>query len=343
MTPTTGQNGKNPCVNGVNDANKTSRRTAKAFGSVALVAFTLTAFTIWEGCKKSSPPPADPGAQTTTGLNGEAKTASQGAPLKGISLDGLSEKKKERFESFADKLPSPCGKAHSLRTSVNEDAECKRAKYAAEYVVSMLGDEASDADVTNMYKGRYQKEKHPDEPSFDLSKSPYQGQTDAQVTMIEYFDYGCGACAIFKPVIEDVMKTLPAGDAVLYYKMFPLDAHPNSVYAAQGAIAAYQQGKDWDTRMKNFKAMHNVLFKNPGRHTKTDVFTHAKALGLDMKAFEKDYLAAKKQVDSDRKEGITQAHVNGTPTIVINGTTYEGPRSAKYLKAYIAEVIATRQ
>src|SRR5687768_10036301 len=36
----------------------------------------------------------------------------------------------DRLGALADKLPSPCGKAHSLRKSLEGDPACKRAPFA---------------------------------------------------------------------------------------------------------------------------------------------------------------------------------------------------------------------
>ena len=310
-------------------------RKVRRFPSLKiLAAVSGLALIVASGCKKGGDS-VEPVAEAA----GIAEVpAGNKKPVSGVSLDGLSESQKNRFERLVDKLPSPCGKAHSLRTSVNEDASCKRAKYAAEYVVTMLGDAASNKDVRDFYKARYQSEKPEKLPRFKLGDSPHEGPTDARIQLVEFYDYGCGACAQFKPVLEEVMSSLPAGDVVLYYKMFPLDSHVNSKGAAQAALAAFKQGKGPDERYKNFKAMHDVLFKNMSKQTKTDLTTHAKALNLDMKAFEKDYGVAKTQVMADKEEGLP--YVQGTPTLLVNGLRYEGPRSAKYIKAYIAEVMA---
>jgi protein-disulfide isomerase len=251
-------------------------------------------------------------------------------PLEGIDTKGLDDAQKERFEALADKLASPCGKAHSLRTSKNTDAECVRAKFALEYVVALLVDGASDSDARELYDLKYREaQKH----GFKLDGVPHQGPEDASVVLVEFFDYGCPACARFKPVLDEALEAYPA-DAVLYFKMFPLSAHPDSPGAAQAVLAAAKQGK--------FLEMHKVLFEKQHNQKKADLDNYAKSIGLDMGQFQKDYTAAEGQVLADRKEG-EGANVMGTPTIFLNGRPYEGPENAKYLKMWIAEELAVNR
>ena len=64
-----------------------------------------------------------------------------------------------------------------------------------------------------------------------------------------------------KPVVDEVAHA-HEGRSV-YYKLFPLTKHPDSMSAAQAAIAAHQQGQ--------FKAMHDTLFARSPQHDKGSV------------------------------------------------------------------------
>ncbi len=260
-------------------------------------------------------------------------------PVEGADLSSLSEAEKNRFERLVDRLASPCGKAHSLRTSRNSDPTCQRARFAVTYVVEMLKDGATNKDVRELYEERYREaDKKP--KTFQLSDVPHVGPSDAQVVLVEFFDYGCPACISFKPVLEEALGNFPH-DVAIYYKMFPLtDKHPDSGGAAQAAMAAWQQGADEAARLKNFKAMHDRLFDDIAKHGRSDLFEHAKAIGLDMAKFEKDYEAAATRVAADKNEGIA-AEVSSTPTLFINGVSYAGPQRPKYVKLFIDEALAT--
>ena len=80
-------------------------------------------------------------------------------PIKGVKLDSLDSDKKASFDKLVDSLVSPCGKAHSLRTSANTDASCKRALYAARYVAYLLSDEYDESEVKELYDIRYKDKK----------------------------------------------------------------------------------------------------------------------------------------------------------------------------------------
>jgi protein-disulfide isomerase len=247
-------------------------------------------------------------------------------------LDELSDADKSRFEKLIDKLASPCGKSHSLRTSFNTDKECARAPFAVRYVADLLGDGATDDDVREMYGDRYKA----DAPKrgFKLDGDvPHVGPEDGRVVMVEFFDYGCPACAEFRNELKAVAEAYP-NDVVLYYKQYPLAAHEHSKGAAQAALAAGKQGK--------YHEMHEALFANAPAHTRDKLDQYAKQIGLDMKKFDADYAAAEALVHADKKEG-EDAEVSGTPTLFINGRIYEGPPLAKYVKMWVDEELAVNR
>lgn len=266
----------------------------------------------------------------TTTFDESEPPAAERKPVEGADVSKLSAADKERFEKLADKLPSPCGKPHSLRTSRNTDPGCIRARFAVDYVIALVGDGAPDQELTKLYGMRYKKDqkKHGFRLSADV---PHQGPADARVVLVEFFDYGCPGCQQFAPELDQVLEAYP-NDVVIYYKQFPLAAHEFSRGAAQAAIAAGKQGK--------FLEMHHVLFKNPNAHKKSDLSAHAQKLGLDMAKFEADFSAASAEVESDKKEG-EGAGVDGTPSLYINNRKYEDPTVAKYVKMWIEEELAT--
>ncbi len=252
-------------------------------------------------------------------------------PMEGVDLSGLGDGMTQRFEKLADTLASPCGKAHSLRTSKNTDAGCIRAPFAIRYVVQMIKDGLTDKEVVKWYGGVY-REKTP-QRAFKLDGVPHEGPDDAPATIVEFYDYGCAACKAFAPELDNAFKAHP-NDAAVYYKQFPLSAHPDSGPAAQAALAAAKQGK--------FHEMHRVLFQNAPRHKLPALKTYAESLGLDMDKFMVDYAAAAPIVTADKNEGIA-AEVASTPTVFINGTVYSAPHVADYIGLFIQEAAALKR
>lgn len=253
-------------------------------------------------------------------------------PIEGADLSALNEGAKKRFEALADKLPSPCGKAHSLRTSKNTDASCLRAPFAIRYVVQMLDDGLTDKEVNKWYGKVYGAKAL--QRAFKLGDDvPHSGPSDASVVLVEFYDYGCPACKEFAPDLDAVAKSYP-NDVAVYYKQFPLSSHPDSPGAAAAALAAHAQGK--------FDEMHVVLFQSSPQHKLPALQAYAQQLGLDMTKFASDYQAAAAKVVEDKNEGIA-AEVGVTPTLFINGVSYEAPTIAHYVKIFVDEAIALKR
>lgn len=252
-------------------------------------------------------------------------------PLQGVAVDKLSGDKQKLFYKLVGSLSSPCGKAESLRKSFTSDTSCKRAPFAVRYVVSLLEDEGSEAQVREEYERKYTAE--PKQVKLDVSKAPRSGADDAPVRLVEFFDYECPHCAQFKPMLEKVVADLQ-GKVVVYYMMFPLESHKDSKSAAMAALAAHQLGK--------FKPMHDALFDRSPRHKREDVIGYAKEIGLDPAQFEAAYNAAIAQVNTDVAQGDA-AGVEATPTLFFNDRKYEGPLHPKYIAMWVEEELAVNR
>ncbi len=249
-------------------------------------------------------------------------------PVVGVDTSKLEKPMQVKFESLLDTLPSPCGKAHSLRTSRNNDATCKRAPFGVDYAFELVKDGASVSEVKEYYALRFDETKA---ITFSLDpSSPHHGPTDAPVKMVEFYDYGCPACLRMKSVIEETLVDFET-DVVIYYKQFPLSSHEDSPGAAQVALVANKQGK--------FDQMHALLFSNQHSHKLADLKGYAKEVGLNLDTLAAAMAAAKPLVDADRVEG-EKIGVRGTPALYIDGRSYEGPSTAKYLKMWIKESLA---
>lgn len=303
----------------------------------ALVTWPLLA---GASCEKSSAktPEAAPGdvVQAADNAKGGGPAAAPAktdtSPLPGVDISKLDEKKQDAFYKLAGSLTSPCGKAHSLRTSVTSDIACKRAPFAARYVAALLEDGASEDEAKTEYQNKYKQGAKT--VSFKLDGAPSSGTPGAPITLVEFFDYGCPACQAFKARLEEVLQQNEP-KVIVYYKQYPLThAHPDSMSAAQAALAAHAQGK--------FKEMHDILFAKSPKHRKEDVVGYAKELGLNVARFEADYAAAEAKVKADAAEGDA-AGVDATPTIFFNGRKFEGPAYPRYFALWIEEEIAVNR
>jgi protein-disulfide isomerase len=147
-----------------------------------------------------------------------------------------------------------------------------------------------------------------------------KGNPDATVTLVEYSDFQCPACASFQPVMEEIMKTY--GDKLRFeYKHYPLPIHPYAQQAALAAEAAGQQGK--------FYEYHDLLFKNQ-QNWSTAVapgslfIQYAEELGLDMEQFRRQQKSSilRDKVRSDLAEA-RELGITATPTFYLNGEKME--------------------
>lgn len=112
-----------------------------------------------------------------------------------------------------------------------------------------------------------------------------KGNKDAQVTIIEYLDFECEACASYYPVVKRLSEEYK--DKVRFVvRYFPLPGHANSMTAALAVEAAGKQGKYWE--------MHDILYENQrdwGERQFADpkIFeNYAQQIGLDMEKYGKD-------------------------------------------------------
>jgi len=249
--------------------------------------------------------------------------------LPGFDISKLAPAKQELFYKMVTALPSPCGKAHSLRTSVTQDPSCKRAPFAVRLVNELIVDEQGEDVVREIYEARYVKDQK--QLTINLVDAPMVGSADAPVTLVEFFDYGCPACVQLKPVLDRVIEE-NKGKLKVFYKMYPLvTTHPDSMGCAQAAMAAKAQGK--------FHEMHDLIFEKFGAQKKDDLRKYAAQVGLDLTRYDNDVVIAEGRVKSDMKDG-TDIGVDGTPALFLNGRAYGGPADPKYFAMAIDEEIA---
>lgn len=91
------------------------------------------------------------------------------------------------------------------------------------------------------------------EPIALLETDQVKGKENASVTLIEYADFQCPACASYAPVVEQLEENY--GDRVRFvFRHFPLiSIHKNAYAASVATEAAGAQGKFWE--------MHDLLFE----------------------------------------------------------------------------------
>lgn len=162
-----------------------------------------------------------------------------------------------------------------------------------------------------------------------------KGNPDAAVTLVEYSDLQCPACASYYPVVKEVVEQYE-DDIRFEYKHFPLPIHPYALQAGVAAEAAGQQGK--------FFEFHDMLFENQSAWsnspTPNALFAqYAEELELDMDMFRRhtNSTLLRDKVRDEMAEGRALG-VNSTPTFFLNGEQMN-PQEFQTLAGFAEQVI----
>ena len=164
-----------------------------------------------------------------------------------------------------------------------------------------------------------------------VDDDPSRGAATAPVTIVEFTDFQCPACAAMHPIIDEILKSY--GDKVrLVVRDFPLPIHPNARKAAEAANAAHAQGKFFEYATLLFQRQHSLDLASLKKY--------ATELGLDRTRFDlaldKGTYAA--EVQHDLVDGENYG-VDQTPTIFVNGVVL-GTLSPEALRAAIDRALA---
>lgn len=166
-----------------------------------------------------------------------------------------------------------------------------------------------------------------------VGKSPVLGKADAKNSIVVFTNYQCPFCARADIALREVIKDNELKDQVnLVFKHFPFDRHQMARPASKAAMAAGEQGKFWD--------MTEIIFANQKDLNAENIQVWAKKIGLDMNKFNSDLKANDEkydaQINEDLKLGAEEAHLKGTPWILVGGWLFEGDKiDAASIKAFL--------
>jgi protein-disulfide isomerase len=164
-----------------------------------------------------------------------------------------------------------------------------------------------------------------------------RGPENAPVTLIEYSDFQCSACATYFPVIEQLLEE--ASTTVRFaYRHYPLPQHGNALLASQASEAAGEQGKFWE--MYHFIFTNQKIWETSGE-ARSIFDGYARDLSLDMTRFAVD-IESKEVNDKILNDlrGGQAIGVNATPTFFVNGEAVQIPPSYESFKAIIDAAVA---
>ncbi len=154
--------------------------------------------------------------------------------------------------------------------------------------------------------------------------SPTLGPADAKVTIVEFYDPECEACAAFHPVVKSLLKEF---DGKVRYVVRYATFHKNARLAAIYTEAAGEQGRYWEMQDKLFEKQDEWGEKHgPGAVPVAPAAAaayfekYAKELGLNIDQLKSSISDPKHatKIDRDMRD-VGTLNVSRTPTFFVNG------------------------
>ncbi len=149
---------------------------------------------------------------------------------------------------------------------------------------------------------------------------------DADVTIVEFFDYRCGFCKKAHPVIKALLASDPKIKFI--YKEYPI-LGPVSKMATRVAIAAHKQGK--------YLEFHNKVFTTAGSLTEKRMMQDAESVGLDINLLKQDMLNKEIEDLVRRNKALAKGlNISGTPTFIVGTQVIQGFVNLDKMKQAVA-------
>ena len=150
--------------------------------------------------------------------------------------------------------------------------------------------------------------------------SAWAGAADADVVLVEFFDYACGFCRAANPDVERLLREDPRLKVV--WRELPV-LGPNSEQAAVASLAAAKAGR--------FRAFHERLFAT-ARPTPAAVEAAQAAAGVPASQLTPDI-----RQELERNIELARAiGASGTPTFVIGDRVLQGAVGYEALREAVA-------
>lgn len=160
--------------------------------------------------------------------------------------------------------------------------------------------------------------------------------SSATVTLVEFGDYECPACALYSPMIKQLLTDF-VGKITFVFRNYPLPQHKNALIAAYAVEAAGLQGKYWPMHEKMYATQNDwAALGDP----KSTFVTYAQGFGMDINKFTTDMSSTqvKNVVQSDTNDG-NAIGLTATPTYYLNNLKINLTGSYDQLKNLIQLVI----
>jgi len=162
---------------------------------------------------------------------------------------------------------------------------------------------------------------------FRNERSPFIGNENGDVTIVEFFDYNCGYCKKVLPELQALVNE--DKNVKIVFKELPI-LGPSSELAAKWALAAHRQSKYFD--------FHTRLMKHQGQ-INADVLTRvATEAGLNVDKARQDAEGTEVLISLEQNRSLaSQMNINGTPAFVLGEEIVPGALPMSEMKVKIQE------
>ena len=183
-------------------------------------------------------------------------------------------------------------------------------------VLILMAEQSSDDEIAKWVEARKQMA-HPAPEKVKnvrLEGLTPLGKADAKIVLVEFSDFQCPFCARLAPLLEKVTRE-SQGKVRLYFKQFPIKSHDRALAAARACVASDSLGKFWE--------YCGLLFAHQDDLSDESILGLAKKAGMDVEKFrsimEKESVL--NRIADEKMEGL-KFHIEGTPTLYVNGKEF---------------------
>ena len=158
--------------------------------------------------------------------------------------------------------------------------------------------------------------------------TPAVGAKDADVILVEYFDYNCPFCKKLAPGLQALLKSDPK--VALVYKDWPILSEV-SKYAARSALAAGWQDK--------YLIAHDTLMSASHLASGSQVDALLRGAGLDVDKLMKDRQAHSVEINALLRRNDTEVRalgIRGTPGLLVGRHIINGVYDVAGLQQAVA-------
>jgi protein-disulfide isomerase len=164
-------------------------------------------------------------------------------------------------------------------------------------------------------------------PRVFASESPFIGNKDGNLFIVEFMDYNCPHCREIHDTLDQLVKENK--DLKLVIKEFPVLGEA-SIYAAKAALAAQKQGK--------FQEIHDAFLNEKVKLNESLVNDIAKKLGLDVFQLQADMKKVEPELEEVHKLALSIG-ILSTPVLIVASYPFNEDKKVIFIPGAVAKPI----